>query len=375
MRHKLHQNIVFVALTLSIFTPLTAFSWGQRAHHTICDAAVFLVKEPGLKAYLQNKPNMMGHLCNVPDIYWKSLGSDARKFGDAAHFIDVEVLGLPVNLIPTSYHEIIHRYTGSDNKFEIGPILSVPDAFGSNWWRADQFFRRALEAGKSLATTPVPANPKEETDNNFPFNKIIFDFTTNIGLIGHFVGDNSQPFHLSADYDGYHAGHGGIHAYYEDNLVAVMAYDLQAKVVREGLRLQKLRYSKNQKAKAQVKFLTEKTVVEKMRALGELSFADIPKILKLDSVIKKSEYKAEKGMTLKTPATRKPAQEVVSRFEPLIVLHMGRAAALLAQLWDEAYLAIGSPKIVASKSYAFPMTPDFVMPDYYDIEKEKSESK
>lgn len=366
MKLNLHQYLVIIFATAVTLFSQHSFAWGQRAHHTICDAAVFLVKEPGLRNFLQNKPNMMGHLCNIPDIHWKNLGADVRKFGDSAHFIDVEVLGLQINLIPTDYLEIITKYTGTDNKFETGPIVSIPNEFGSNWWRADQFFRRAVEAGKNLSTATPPSNPKEETDATFPFNKFVFDFVVNLGLSGHFVGDNSQPFHLSADYDGYHVGHGGIHGYYEDSVVAALPYDLQAKVVREAQKIQEMRFSKDERKKALSKFLSEKTVVEKMRGLAELSFADLPKVLKLDPVTKKSEFKNEKGKTVKTPAERKPAETVAKAYESLIVLEMARSAALLAQIWDDAYVAIGTPKLASSKSYNFPMTPDFVMPDYYD---------
>lgn len=373
--NQLNQPLFAILITLFTLIPQQSWSWGQRGHHTLCDAAVFLVKEPGLKNYLQNKPNMMGHLCNVPDYHWKNLGSDARKFGDTAHFVDLELLGVPFNQIPTDYKEIINTYTGKENKFEPGILRSIPTEFGSNWWRADQFYKRAIASGLQIRASVAPSNKKEETDPKFPFNKSVDEFTLNIGLMGHYVGDNGQPFHLTADYDGYKKGHGGIHAFYEDDVVAQMPYDLHSKIVKEGQKLQSYIHSKDKKKLAEVQFLKEKTVVEKMRALGELSYNDIEKIFKIDPVITKSEMKEEKGMKIKTAAVRKSAATVSKNLEPLVVLHLARSATLLAQLWDEAYVAIGSPTIQTSKSYYFPLTPDFVMPDYYDTDSLKSETK
>jgi hypothetical protein len=185
--------------------------------------------------------------------------------------------------------------------------------------------------------------------------------------MGHFVGDDGQPFHLTADYDGYKAGHGGIHAYFEDSIVGALPYNLMAQVVEEGQRLQKLSESKNKEDLKKVQFLREKTVIDKMKALGEISVQEIPAIYALDPVKKPSVEKSERGMSLRTPAEREPAETVAPKLEKMIVTEMARSAALLAQLWDEAYVKVGQPKLGAYKSFRFPFTPDFVPPDYFDV--------
>ena len=101
-----------------------------------------------------------------------------------------------------------------------------------------------------------------------------------------------------------------------------------------------------------------------MKAFTIASYDDIEKVKKLDPVIKKSELKSEKGMKLKTPATRKEASEVIKKFEPLIITHMGRAAWMLANFWDEAYRSAGKPQLSAYKAYKYPFNVDFIYPDY-----------
>lgn len=348
-------------LSLVFGLSLKAQAWGGRGHHAICSAAVFLTKEEGLRNYLKNKPQMMGHLCNMPDFYWKSLGPEVGKLGNATHFIDIEVIGLAAKDIPLDYQKIVDTYTGTANKFKKGAtIFSIPQEFGSSWWRADQFLRRVAGLEKDFAKATIPKGFKEEQDDSLPYNKLAFEMVVNLGLMGHFVGDNAQPFHTTADYDGWEVGHGGIHSYYEDAVVGEFGGDLEARVLKAA------------EAMKSASFLKPKTAVEKMRALGEISFGEINKVIALDPVIKKSELKLEKGMQLKTAAERQPAKVGYTKMNKLIVTQMARGAVLLANLWDEAYVKAGRPQLAAYKSYKYPFTVDFVEPDYF---KEKPAEK
>ena len=354
----------------------SALAWGGRAHDAICEAAVFLVESPNLKDYLLNKPHMMGHLCNIPDIHWRNLSSEFTTHGNPTHYIEPEMIGLQAKDMPTDFSTLVAKYTGHDNQIkpmlgtsassDSSKISSLPLEMGTNWWRADQFYRVALEAGKDLKKQTAPANSKEEQNDDLPYNKSFYNMIVALGLMGHYVGDNSQPFHVSSDYDGYAAGHGGIHAYYEDSSVAYFGPDLVARVVQAAK-------SMNAK-KGNAPFLKGKNTVEKMRALGQISSSEVKAILKVDPVIKPSSLKLERGMSLKTKAERRPATVGFQKFEKLMVTQMGRAAKLLAHLWDQAFIEAGSPEVKAYKSYRYPLTPDFVMPDYYEI-KTKAVSK
>lgn len=349
----------FVLAAALILSSTQALAWGGRGHHTICSVASFLVKEPGLKEYLQHKPQMMGHLCNMPDFYWKSLGGEANQLGNPTHFIDIEVVGLEVKDIPVDYKQLMADFTGKPNKFKNDgtTIKSIPQEFGSSWWRVDQFMRKVAALKDDFAKAQPPANFKEEQNNDLPYNKLAYDMITSMGLMGHFVGDNCQPFHTTADYDGYAAGHGGIHAYFEDQVVGQFDGDLEYLVLKEA------------RAMKNPAFLKPKTPIEKMKVLSVISNQEIPKLLKLDPIKKKSSLVKEKGMELKTPAEREPASVAFKKMKPVIVTEMARGAVLLAALWDEAYVSAGKPKIGAYKSYKYPFTVDFVAPDYIEVPK------
>jgi hypothetical protein len=307
---------IFPALLVLLSTSV-ALSWGGRGHHTICSAAVFLVKDDGLRNFLMNRPHMMGHLCNIPDFYWKGLGSEVSKLGNPAHFIDVEITGLKIKDVPTDYKKIVSLYTGKPNEFKKDKtIFSVPTEFGSLWWRADQFMRRAIATGKAWKSAKAPIGTKEEQDESLPYNRASYEFFVNIGLLGHFVGDASQPFHGTADYDGYGVGHGGIHAFFEDAGVSAIGPELELKIVQAAQKLQDIVRSKSKDADQlkKVTFLKAKTTVEKMKALSEISFAEIPTVLAADVLKKSSEVKNEKGMEIKTAAERDDVSKVADKF-------------------------------------------------------------
>lgn len=351
---------VLCLFTATFFTTPSTFAWGGRGHDTICQSAVFLVKNKTLKDFLRNKPNMLGHLCNIPDIYWRGVAPEQTKEGNPTHFVEAEALGLPIKDMPLDMKVLIEKYTGAEDKSKPGSkILSLPHEIGTNWWRTNQLFELAVTAGKKLKDLPAPANSKEEQNDDLPYNKSLYDMITSMGIMGHFVGDNGQPLHTNSDYDGYGAGHGGLHAYYEDLCVSFFDADLSEKIVAKAKTIEK-----NSKMNS---FMKEKTVLEKMRSLAAVSNDEIKQLLKVDPIITKSILKEEKGMKIKTPAVRKSPEEGQKVFASLIVTDMARSALLLATMWDDIYTEIGKPELKAYKSYRYPLTPDFVMPDYYEI--------
>lgn len=356
---RVFLSIISMSLIIQLASSTPAMAWGNRGHATVCEAAIFLMKEKNLREYLQAKPTMMAHLCNIPDTYWRGLGSETSKLGNPTHFSDVEILGVPPEKIPLDYKQLMSDYTGKKNAFEEGTIFSLPTEFGSNWWRADQFFRLAIEDGKKMKAAKIPEEKNPEKNDETDFNKSAYGMIVNLGLMGHFVGDDGQPLHSTSDYDGYSTGHGGIHSYYEDGVVAAQDGDLLSKVIHRGEELQK----------ENPDFLKEKTALEKMRALAILSRKDIKKIEELDPILEKSTEQEHKGFSNRKPAKRKPADVVAKKYKPLLVTELARSAALLAHLWDRAYLDAGSPDFRDYRSYKYPFTPEFVAPDYFDTKK------
>ena len=360
MKKILLAQSLRIALMVFLMFPQIVFAWGGHGHDSICQAATFLVKDKNLQEFLRWKMHVMGYVCNVPDVDWKNQNIAITQSGNAAHYINPEVIGLAAGDVPVDLNQIIEKYTNTESADEHKKILTVPKELGTIWWRADQMVRRGVDYGKKISSTEAPTNSKQEQDNELAYNKDVYEMMISMGLLGHFVGDASMPFHNSSDHDGWAANHGGIHFYYEEASVAQLGPDLMNQIVQKSKKL------KN------TKFLNGKNPVEKMRGLSVLALGDIQAVLKADPIIKNSVLKLEKGMSLKTPAERQPPSVGAKRFEKLIVEGMARSATLLAAFWDDIYEQSGKPDLKAYRSYRFPYTVEFIQPDYYKVDTDNT---
>lgn len=373
------RRFFLLITTMLVYSP-SLWAWGQRGHQTVCEAAIFLVENKDLQTFLRPRTLMMGHLCNVPDFSWKSKGGDAVAVGSPTHFIDPEVIGLAIRDIPLDFQKLQETYEGKPDQFKADKkIFSLAKDLGSLYWRTEQFVRRSIDFGKTVTTAEVPSG-KDTQNNEHAYNKAVYQMIINMGLLGHFVGDAGQPFHSTADYDGYNQNHGGIHSFYEDEMVAVQDEKLTVDVVAQGHKFfdevdnpskkKKAAPKKNAKAErytakmSEVQFLKAESAIEKIRALSAISADDIGAIYQNDPVTEKSTMKLENGMEVKSAAKRNASEETAKKMRPLLVRQMARSAALLAQYWDSIYEQSGKPKLQAYKSYQYPFEPDYVAPDY-----------
>lgn len=354
--------MILKSFVLLLLFSTHAFAWGNRGHHTVCEAATYLVKDAKLREFMIARSNMMGHLCNIPDIYWRSLAPEQTALGNPTHFIDLEIIDLKIANVPLDYRALVKAYEGTENKMKPGTkIKSFVAEFGSLWWRADQFSRRAVDAGLELKKTVPPHTSAEQQDRELPYNQAFYQMFTSLGLMGHYVGDASMPYHTTYDYDGYAVGHGGVHVYYEDQGVDAQDPDLVSEIVKAGKKLQSL-------SKMKPHFLSADGVLAKMRELSIVSVQDIEKVSFIDPVTTPSKIeKGAEGREVRTPAIRKPITTVAKQFKPLITAEIARSAVLLALLWDEAYEKMEKPDLTLYRNYQYPLTPEFVPPDYFDL--------
>lgn len=339
-----------ILLTMMLISSSSVWAWGGRGHNTICEVASVLVQEEGLKKYLQARPHVMGHLCNIPDIYWRSI--ENGKIDSYSHYIEPDSIGLALKDLPSDYQKIIADYTGKKDK-DGDEIKFIPEAIGSSWWRVNQLSQRATDLGKEIIKATPPKNKFEEQDTKNAYNRAIMDMTISMGIMGHYVGDTSQPLHNVGDYDGYGVGHGGLHSFYEDVCVGFMPYTLWGDIAKAA--------ATNKTAT----FIKANSVIEKMRALSIISAADMPAMIKLDKIQTPSKITHEAANRNKTPAVRENIEKICKSFHPMIIKEMGRSAYLLAHLWDQIYIQSGKPDLSKYRSYEYPFTPDMIPIDYY----------
>ena len=331
------KSLRLLALVLLSCLSLSASAWGNRGHHEVCVAATHLIKDAELGLFMKWHQHRIGHLCNVPDIYWKDLPREIMLVGNPTHFINADKAGETLESLPESYAKLLQKKKDPEMASKVGSI----------WWRADQFYRRALEAAKKAKKLTPPKNIIEQQKRDLPFNRAVFEMQTNMGLMGHFVGDVMMPYHNQSDYDGWKSGRGGIHGFYEETCVATYDDQFLGDIIASAKSL-----------KPEGFLDPKKSIVEKMRRASILSVSEVPQIVALDSLIKESQ---EEG---RVRAERRNPQEACPVFRSLTVNQMARAAALLAQIWDRLYAEARKPSVGLYKSYEYPFTPDFVEPDY-----------
>lgn len=340
-----------IILTLSLVSalPLSAFAWGGRGHDHICQAAIHLVKNSELKEYLNSRGPMMGHLCNVPDIHWRSL--EHAKSGNPAHYFEPEVIGKSFADVNPDYKKVYEQSQKSGNVKTGKPFYNWHQEIGSNWWRTDQFSRLAVIAGKAAKEALKKASKDEKFGDTHAYNKNIFEMTTMMGLMGHFIGDASQPYHNTVNYDGWDNGHGGIHSYYEEAVVSALSANLIGDIV-------------SQAEKQASAFSKTSNIFQNMKILSERAYKDLEKVEAADQVLSPSIQLDKKGLIQKTPAKRSAPGSVTKKFDSLIISEMSLAASLIALTWDQIYEASGKPSLQEYRSFRYPFLPDFVAPDY-----------
>jgi hypothetical protein len=327
-----------------------SFAWGDRGHHSICVVASRLVQEDELKRFLLGRQHMLGHLCTIPDIYWHSIKSESTTGGAPSHYLNPEVVNSSVENLSADFKSIAKK-EGMSTK-------ELNEKMGSLWWRADQLFRMAVAEAKKVEGLKSPRFREEKKDEDFPYNKAIYQMLIDMGVMGHFVGDSSMPYHLIVDYDGWQKGRGGIHSYYETAVVDNFDLDFVEKIYRKSVELRKT----NKRSK---KTKEEMSVIEKMRELSIFAKNDLPRLEAIDKIFKKSKKSINKyGMEFRIPAKRPSAEEMTKKFEALILGETARSALLLAELWDSIYQKGGRPHLRAYKNFNYPITPDYIAPDY-----------
>ena len=214
----------FVTLSFGLlFNAQQAHAWGSLGHRTIATIASKIVRKNG--AFWRSNASNMGKLTNVPDQYWKS-GSGA-SIEKPTHWFEIDAY-----IQSPSQFQIFPRiYSDATRKYNEKTVLSN----GTATWRINQFYEASVAALK---------------------RKSFLKGLQMAGVMSHYVGDLSQPLHVSKNYDGQKTNNPGIHKFFETiNLENSDSEELIADVTD------------------QAKVLLSSPMFEKLHSLSALDFA------------------------------------------------------------------------------------------------------
>jgi len=335
-------NTSSAVMVLLLLTPIDSQAWGYRGHHVICSIASRLVQTKGLDAFMRLRCENLGYLCNVPDVIWKAQGEDQNRVGSPTHYVNPEKFGFTLSTMPTSVEEVFLKASNRDPSQERKRFFSE---VGTLWFRGNQFFERAVSSLNTGAKSKAPSSKSEEQDASLDYNKGIYEFFLNLGFMGHFVGDASMPYHATVDYDGRQTGHDGIHAYYEEALVAELNSDDMNTIEKKAAKLTH-RLPRNPSGDLDV--------------VGTLKWLTIQVQSDRKAIESKDRYIDSNEKVRGAPRRN------LHLFRKLIIKQLALSAYVQARLIEAAHKKSEAPIDFSKyRSYRFDAAPTFVSPDYF----------
>jgi hypothetical protein len=214
------------AACVALAAPLAVLAWGATGHRIIGRLAVEALPAD-LPAFLRTRAAVeaAGELAREPD-RWKASGRIHDADRDPAHFLDLgddgKVLGGPAlaALPPTrADYDSAVRAVGFDSWHAGYLPYSIVDGWQQlakdfAYWRADTAAARGVANPAHRAWLAVDGTRREAL--------ILRD----LGVLAHYVGDGSQPMHVSEHFngwgpfpnpEGFTQDH--VHAYFEGEFV------------------------------------------------------------------------------------------------------------------------------------------------------------
>jgi hypothetical protein len=140
---------------------------------------------------------------NTPDTLWKKGAGSGDE--QPTHWFHVDAytrLGSPLSTLFESYENVVDKYS----------VASVREN-GTGIWRVEQFYKeseRKLRSGNFMLALQWA------------------------GAMAHYVGDLSQPLHVTHNYDGQLTGQPGIHGWFETKNLEKDGKDVEALVRRKA---------------------------------------------------------------------------------------------------------------------------------------------
>lgn len=334
------------------------FGWGERGHHIIARAAATSVLEgarvpkgeealyKGFRDFFRQKAIQLGHLSNIPDNAWRSLDPLTRALNAPTHFSDADMWTTNWDEIPLDYKDALPKFHGKASLVDGKPV----DFFesGTLYWRAQELWE-LTKAGFLKASAQKPGTPE--------FKEGVKEALLHAGLLAHFIGDASMPYHNATDYDGYNAGNGGLHEYFETDSLYHAPADFELSV-HNGVAAQSVKFGVGEKLKKG----GDRAATYVTRELGRQAFGRILEMQKLDDAFILERSSVVDGK--RKAAKRKPAEEAWPAFRPMIEEQTALSAAVLAALWRSAWEQGGKPDLAQGHFWDYAHKPQFVPPAY-----------
>jgi hypothetical protein len=299
--------------------PDNAHAWGKRGHAIVCQTAAYIASDSPKAGFLKSHSFDLGYYCNVPDLVWKKPATYEVEWTN--HFMDLEIF------------ERGMKDSKAEKPFEMDRLAfnaefpQIEDKAGRAWWRI-------RELSTSMKSITGELSGKELTREQR--HKLQADWLLHAGVIGHYVGDLSQPLHVTENYDGQMTDQKGIHAFFEDALVDENFHVTgRMHIEQEVMLTARRRWLRDQKT------LAQKSQLELLQQLTSESNKALADLLKTDK-----------------KTGRKDVRKAATAHRGMMVRQMALGSVILAEIYRRE---IGW-EYDGQKFYTFVSSPEFISP-------------
>jgi hypothetical protein len=217
--HRLSRPAAVACALLCLASAPRALAWGATGHRLIGQAAA-LALPPSLPAFLRTPRAVedLGELAREPD-RWKASGRTHDSMRDPAHFVNIDdsgrVLGGPaLDALPQTRaeYDAALRSVGSDSTRAGYLPYSIID--GWQQLTKDFAYWRVL-----TAAIPRERDPVRKAWLQHDLERREQLILSDLGDWSHYVGDGSQPLHVSVHFNGW-GDYPNPHGYTQDRVHA-----------------------------------------------------------------------------------------------------------------------------------------------------------
>jgi hypothetical protein len=184
-----------VALSLlALAAAPSGFSWGSEGHRMInrlaietlpADAPMFLKSKSALSEieYLGPEPDR-----------WRSPAEPELSYAQAPeHFIDLETADV-VGPLPRRRSDFLNQLAAYRAAHPGQSAVETPEKVGLQPWQTNEVWERLKAAFREYRTQNAAHQDTQPVEASILFY---------CGWLGHYVGDGSQPLHVSVQYNGW----------------------------------------------------------------------------------------------------------------------------------------------------------------------------
>ncbi len=368
-------NLAHYVVLLWFLSSQTALSWGERGHDIITQIACKILQEKykGLQELTQPfvlRCEMLGHLSNIPDIYWRSLPKKATKGADSSHYIDLDY-AQPNPSLKNFSTNIVQNFLSARKSCEVIEKKDgckslaadeMMDKIGTAPWRTNQLASLLKAKFSEISQIEHHFNEKKGAFPKNQLENLVNQALVYAGLLSHFVGDLAQPLHTTKNYDGIETGQGGGHAFFESMVLGSYDFSLEQEAYEYAL--------KNKPNEKLIHSLLNEigTQGDAWQPLNWIiafsleSFALVDEVLAIDK--KFALRKPSQTTPHKRLGERAPPEDLRGPYRSLLVERLASGADMLAFFWYQAWAQGGKPNMKDFSSYKYMFMPDFIEINY-----------